>query len=340
MFAFYSDNFTFATAKERKKKRGGGEAVILQGQNQLYSDTTEFHLCLFALFLLVWLFPWLTDKIFAVTERRTWNLRRPAQVTFAPTKLPATSDAAKARSSCVSAQLIISLQKYRLFLQLRKLRLKRARLWQQTHTGNHWRALCRDKTLQPQIPNCSSDCHFETPQFISLRLTVHAFINKLLRVRFADSWLSSSHPCCDRPFSWIFTRYGHQGNRDGQQGWNGVLRGRRRDWKLYLSGCRSTIWPISHDHRREHVDHVRASAAVVTTFSRAVPWRAALTWLASLEWVQQCCTELFHAFSPDHVNVSVAQLNRKTRSDRCFRQFLIQGHGSGIVWIPIRFSNS
>ena len=118
---------------------------VLQEQNQLYSDTTEFHLCLFALFLLVWLFPWLTDKIFAVTERRTWNLRRPAQVTFAPTKLPATSDAAKARSSCVSAQLIISLQKYRLFLQLRKLRLKRARLWQQTHTGNHWRALCRDK---------------------------------------------------------------------------------------------------------------------------------------------------------------------------------------------------
>ena len=58
MFAFYSDNFTFATAKERGKKRGGeGGAVILQGQNQLYSDTTEFHLCLFALFLLVWLFP-------------------------------------------------------------------------------------------------------------------------------------------------------------------------------------------------------------------------------------------------------------------------------------------
>lgn len=43
--------------KGGKKEGGEGGAVILQGQNQLYSDTTEFHLCLFALFLLVWLFP-------------------------------------------------------------------------------------------------------------------------------------------------------------------------------------------------------------------------------------------------------------------------------------------
>ena len=48
---------------------------------------------------------------------------------------------------------------------------------------------------------------------------------------------------------------------------------------------------------------------------------------ASLEWVQRCSTELFHAFSPDQLN------GRKTHSDRCSRQLFIQGHGSGKVWI-------
>ena len=43
----------------------------------------------------------------------------------------------------------------------------------------------------------------------------------------------------------------------------------------------------------------------------------ALPWLSLLERVQQCCTKLFHTFSPDQLNGSVTQLNRKTRSDHC-----------------------
>ena len=59
----------------------------------------------------------------------------------------------------------------------------------------------------------------------------------------------------------------------------------------------------------------------------------ALPWSALLEWIQWCCTNLFHAFSPDQLNGSVTQLNRKTRSDHCSPQLFIQGHGSGTVWI-------
>ena len=65
----------------------------------------------------------------------------------------------------------------------------------------------------------------------------------------------------------------------------------------------------------------------------------ALLWFASLEWVKQCCTELFHVFSPDQLNGSVTQLNRKTRSDHCSRQLFIQGHGSRKVWMNARFSH-
>ena len=42
-----------------------------------------------------------------------------------------------------------------------------------------------------------------------------------------------------------------------------------------------------------------------------------LPWFALLEWVQRCCTELFHAFSLDQLNRRVTQMNRKTRSDHC-----------------------
>ena len=38
----------------------------------------------------------------------------------------------------------------------------------------------------------------------------------------------------------------------------------------------------------------------------------ALPWSALLEWVQWCCTNLFHAFSPDQLNGSVTQLNRNS----------------------------
>ena len=58
-----------------------------------------------------------------------------------------------------------------------------------------------------------------------------------------------------------------------------------------------------------------------------------LPWFAMHEWVQQCCTELFHTFSPDQLNGSVTQFNKKTRSDHCSRQLFIQSHGSGTVWI-------
>ena len=61
----------------------------------------------------------------------------------------------------------------------------------------------------------------------------------------------------------------------------------------------------------------------------------ALPWFASLEWVQRCCTELFHTFSPNKLNGSVTQLNRKTRSDHCSGQLFAWGHGSGLVWILV-----
>ena len=40
---------------------------------------------------------------------------------------------------------------------------------------------------------------------------------------------------------------------------------------------------------------------------------------------------MFHSFSPDQLNGSITQLNRKTHSDHCSRQLFIQGHGSEIV---------
>ena len=86
---------------------------------------------------------------------------------------------------------------------------------------------------------------------------------------------------------------------------------------------------------RRHQWQPQSHKSLLSTFSH-VPYLDAweLPCFASVEWVQRCCTELFHAFSIDYLNGSIIhtteRLAHTTVQFNCL--FKVMGHGSIQEW--------